>query len=440
MKWLSRSTIVVAAMVVAVGTFATGALAAAGQLDPSFGDGGKVRSNFSDANADILEDLAIQPDGKILAVAGVDSLGNSSFEFGLVRYLPDGSLDPGFGDGGIVRTDLTGESGADSATAVATQPDGKIVVAGDALSFGRRSFTQDVGVARYLSSGALDSSFGRGGIVVTSLPAGYAQVADAIVQPDGRIAILGTQSVCDADFNCIRSFAIMRLTASGTPDKTFGQRGVTVSTFGLDSFAKELALQTDGKLIAVGGADGAFAIARYTNNGTLDAGFGQGGLITTPFAQGNALATGVALQPDGKIVAAGFAGANGFPSGVMETVRYNVDGTLDPGFGLGGIATIEIGSGADASDVALQSDGMIVVGGTAVGRSFAPAFALARLKPDGSLDRAFGGGGTLTTSFEHDAELRSLVIQSDGKIVAGGCQHCAADFFSDFALARYLAA
>jgi uncharacterized delta-60 repeat protein len=429
-----RSQVAVAAALIWIAVLAPDALAAPGDLDPTFGGDGTVFTRISSqGNTDILEDLALQSDGKILAVAGVFGDDSQSADFGVVRYVPDGTLDPTFGSGGITSTDLT-DGGADIANAVALQSDGRIVVSGLAISFGRRSSSLAAGVARYLPDGSLDSSFGRGGIVTVSLKGASLFANDVAIQPDGKIVVLGTRSVCDEDFNCTDAFAFLRFTSSGALDRSFGQRGIVITDVGSSSFATELALQSDGKLVAVGGSDGGFVLTRHNTNGSLDLTFGQGGIVTTQFPDGESFAGGVVIQPDGRIIAAGSAG--GF-AGVMALARYSSDGSLDSGFGSGGLVTTTIGSGAHAADVALQSDGRIVAGGTAIPPRTFPTFALARYTSAGSPDRRFGRAGIVTTDFGNDSELRSLVIQADGKILAGGCVDCASDL-SGFGLARYL--
>lgn len=429
-----RSQVAVAAALIWIALLASGALAAPGDLDPTFGGDGTVFTRISSqGNTDILEDLALQSDGKILAVAGVHGDDSQSTDFGVVRYLPDGTLDPSFGSGGVASTDLT-DGGSDGANAVALQSDGRIVVSGEAITFGRRSVTVAAGVARYLPDGSLDSSFGRDGIVTVSLTGARLFANDVAIQPDGKIVVLGTRSVCDEDFNCTDAFAFLRFTSSGALDRSFGQRGIVITVVGSSSLATELALQSDGKLVAVGRSDGRFVLTRHNTNGSLDLTFGQGGIVTTLFPEGESRARGVVIQPDGKIIAAGAAGQ--FSGGVMALARYSSDGSLDSAFGSGGLVTTSIESGAGAADVALQGDGRIVAGGTAI-TDFGPTFALARYTSAGSPDRRFGRAGVLTTDFGTESELRSLVIQADGKILAGGCVDCASDL-SGFGLARYL--
>jgi uncharacterized delta-60 repeat protein len=249
--------------------------------------------------------LALQRDGRIV-VAGARFEANSGImDFTLVRYTRGGKLDMSFGRGGRVVTDLGGD---DWAAGVVAQPDGKIVVAG-----GRRTANGpgwDFALVRYTSDGKLDMSFGRGGRVVTDLGVVPYSV---VVQPDGKIVAAGNSSGA--------AFALVRYTSSGKLDTSFGVRGKVLTVFGPngdDSGADALALQADGKIVAVGtwgGVDlahnhftgGYFALARYTIRGKLDASFGKGGKVLTfgPRHGGRAEADALAIQKDGNIVAAG---------------------------------------------------------------------------------------------------------------------------------------
>ena len=199
------------------------------------------------------------------------------------------------------------------------------------------------------------------------------------------------------------------------------------------SAAQAVALQPDGKIIAAGSSDGTFALARYTPDSALDSSFGSRGTVTTPFGRGSAYASALALAPDGRIVAAGVAGSE------FALARYNADGSLDTSFGDGGKVT----TGFDPADVTddrvaeivLQPDGKIVAAGTIYNGSNYD-FALARYDPDGSLDSGFGAGGTVTTALGPNHDFASaLALQPDGKIVVGGLSEQLSG--DGFALARY---
>jgi len=251
-----------------------------GKLDPTFGRGGKVVGADGDARA-----LAIQRDGKIVAAGG---------GFAVVRYTARGKLDPSFGAGGIVRTDF-GQGG--QALAIAIQTDGKIVVAGRATI----ATSDDFGLARYTTDGRLDPTFGQGGKVVTNFgfrtplceaPDCYSDdwASAVAVEPDGEIVAGGASDIRGQEDqrngNRFDDFALARYTADGRLDTSFGNDGKVLTLFDGQSLVRGLAIQVDGKVVAAGGGAGSFDLARYTASGKLDRSFGASGQITTSFPSG----------------------------------------------------------------------------------------------------------------------------------------------------------
>jgi uncharacterized delta-60 repeat protein len=209
------------------------------------------------------------------------------------------------------------------------------------------------------------------------------------------------------------------LAAAGDLDSTFSGDGRVTTAFAGGADASGVAVQADGKIVAAGAADRAssdsrFALARYRPSGTLDPTFSGDGKVTTAFAGGPAEAFGVAVQQDGKIVAAGDS-VQGF-----ALARYNTDGTLDSTFGGDGKVTTELAGGI-ASAVAIQADGKIVAAGETRRASGDFLFALARYRPNGNLDTTFSGDGKVTTAFQGGlAQASGVALQQDGKIVAAG--------------------
>ena len=209
--------------------------------------------------------------------------------------------------------------------------------------------------------------------------------------------------------------------AAGDLDPTFGTETLVNTNFSDDfSYVQAIAAQPDGKIIAAGTAGsinkGGFALARYNVDGTLDRGFGVGGMTTTDFFGFEDRAWGIALQPDGKIILAGssevVAGIDGHDFAVA---RYNADGSLDTSFGAGGKVTIDFFGLSDvARAVALQPDGKIILAGSAVNTS--EHFALTRHNVDGSLDASFGIGGKVTTDSFESVSVAAVSLQPDGKI------------------------
>jgi uncharacterized delta-60 repeat protein len=399
------------------------AYAKAGDLDPSFGTGGKVTTDFA-AGGDQATAVAVQADGKLVA-AGTAFTGQFS-DFALARYNPDGTLDPSFGTGGKVTTNIDG--GGNDATALAIQADGKLVVAGSAFT----GAGVDFAVARYNPDGTLDANFGTGGKVTTDFAGGFDQANALIVQADGKLVVAGS-----TEFTAI-DFALARYNPDGTLDASFGTGGQVVTDLGGTDRAFALAVQ-GGKLVAAGltfTTNGDFGLVRYNADGTLDASFGAGGKVTTDFAGFTDWAFALAVQ-GGKLVAAGRAGFEGNDD--FALVRYNPDGTLDASFGTGGKVTTDFGRSGGSFDEAralvVQGSRLVATGN--VGPFF--DFGLARYRASGTLDRSFGMGGKVTTDFAGQTdEAFALAVQGDGKLVAAGL---ALGQFGemDFALARYRA-
>ena len=414
-----------------------------GDLDPTFGTDGKVLTDF-DHSTDIANAVAIQADHK-LVVVGTTYRDNdfSNEDFAVARYNADGTLDKTFGAAGKVQTDFPGLAAV--ASSVVIQPDGKIVVAGGA--FPLFTFLGDFKVVRYNSNGSLDTSFGDGGIVTTKFPEG-SYAFDVALQADGKIIAAGTVFV---DFSPGESsntdFALARYNPDGTPDATFGNGGqVSTDFLGLEDDAFSVLIQPDGKIVAVGSANDPatfydFAAVRYLSNGTIDITFGVGGKVHSDFGDQNFdRARSAALQPDGRIVAAGFAISQNGGVQNFAVARYTSDGVLDANFGTGGMTQIDFGNCCQgATKILLQGDGKIIAVGGSNGESAEDDFLLARLTSDGSLDPTFGAGGKVRTSFgDLNGGANGAVFQPDGKIVAVGFQATGLEFFADFALARYL--
>lgn len=420
--------VTLAAAVLVSQTESARAVTPAGALDPSFGTGGKVTTSFG-SHYDQATSIAMQPDGKIVA-AGWSQSGDpaNGDDFALARYDSDGQLDASFGPGGKVTTSFGPSS--EHAQAVAIQTDGRIVAAGWSWNT-----SGGVVLARYNADGSLDSSFGSGGQVASAFGGCSEGVNSVAVQPDGKIVVAGwtTGGGCTSDF---LDWLVARFNTDGSLDTSFGTGGRVTTNFGTYDRAYAVALQSDNKIVVAGACGAAvncnfnFALARYNADGSLDASFGTGGQLATDFptTAGAAQALSAAIQSDGKIVAAGEAGEGNF-----GLARYNTDGSPDASFGDGGTVTTPLGiSSTWASGVTVESDGKILAAGAGSG-----SFALARYGTDGSLDASFGTGGKVTTAFgSYYAEATSIAIQSDGKILlAGWSQLSSGD--SDFALARY---
>jgi uncharacterized delta-60 repeat protein len=385
-----------------------------------------------------------------------------------------GDLDPGFGSGGKVATTFPG--GALGA-AVAVDPDRRIVVAGAAAG---SSGTGEFALARYDAAGDLDPTFGSGGRVTTPIAGGNGDEARAVaIQANGRIVVAGTDSM--------RRFAVVRYRSDGSLDTTFGGDGKVTTDFAPgDDIAWDVAIQTDGRIVAVGGAgfgQEGFRLARYRRDGTLDPTFGDDGRVVTRYRGANARA--VALQRNGRIVVTGYntrglALARYRPNGRLDRsfsgdgtvgavasqilalavavqpdgrivvtgdhdifrvglARFRRDGRLDRSFGGNGLVRTRLGPGEQAlNGVVVRASGAIVAAGYTGPHEFgdptAPRFVAARYEPDGSLDDAFGGDGKVATFFEGGARASGIAVHGGGIVVAGSAVGGA----GTFALVRYL--
>ncbi len=420
------------------------ALAADGDLDPTFGIGGQVTTDFNHST-DIANAVALQLDGKLVVVGQTYTNNDYTGEdFAVARYNTNGSLDTTFGVNGKVTTDFPGLAAV--ASSVVIQPDGKILVAGGA--FPNFTFLGDFKIVRYNSNGSLDTTFGVGGIVTTSFPGQGSYAFALALQPDGKIIAAGTDFVnFSSDDSSNTDFALERYNSNGTPDTTFGGDGQVTTDFdGFNDDAFSVLVQPDGKIVAVGSAKNPatyydFAAVRYLANGTIDTTFGVAGKVRTDFGHADFdRARSAVLQPDGKIVAAGTAIFNNTLSEPFALARYNSNGTLDTTFAGDGRLFIDFGSfDQTAYSVFLQPDGKIVTAGYPNTESSDSDFLLARCNPDGSLDTTFGVNGEVRTSFgDLNGGAYGAVLQPDGKIVAVGFNATNTADFAEFALARYL--
>ena len=331
-----------------------------GSLDSIFGTGGIVTTSIGTSD-DSANAVAIQSDGKIVA-AGYSYTGSGSgCDFAVARYNTDGSLDSTFGTNGIVTTAI---GMWNDALSVAIQSDQKIVAVGRSSV---NSFSYyDFALVRYNTDGSLDSTFGTGGKVLTAIGSYHDEAYGIAIQSDQKIVAVGRSS---DSTNTNSDFSLARYNTDGSLDSTFGTGGKVLTAIGStgDNYAHSVAIQSDGNIVAAGfsynGSDSDFALVRYTTSGSLDSTFGTNGIVTTAIGTSNALANGVAIQSNGKIVAAGYS-SNG-SNYDFALARYTTSGSLDSTFGTGGIVTTAIGTGNDiAHGVAIQSDGKIVAAGS----------------------------------------------------------------------------
>lgn len=399
---------------------ASTALAEPGDLDGSFSRDGRVLTDIANGN-DAATAVAIQPDGKIVA-AGFSSPPRGARRFALARYDPDGSRDLSFGNQGVVMTRFGDESAAQS---VAIQPDGKIVAAGMAS---RPETGWDFAVARYDGDGTLDGSFSGDGRLATDFAGGADGGHALALRPDGKLVVAGESE---------GNFALARYEPDGDLDTSLSGDGLATTDFdGQGDGAYALALQPAGKLVLAGFAtepsgfgDWVPAVARYESDGDLDPSFSDDGRATVdPLAsglQGNA-AYGLVARQGGSLVLAGRWGLLGFAA----------DGSPDASFGDGGRAAPLV---SDLRGLAVQPDGALVGAGST------GDFQVGRWSSSGALD-SFGdvphssisaAGAVTDFGLFRTDEARAVAIQQDGKVVAAGRSAAGYDEPGDFALARY---
>lgn len=409
----------------------TAAITAFGQpgtLDHSFGGNGLVRTPLGTGARG--EGVTVQSDGKIV-VAGVYYNANELNNFLVVRYNADGTLDKTFAGG-------DGEQGISfgyrsEAIKVAIQSDGKIVAVGSIRDNGIYALV----VVRLNKNGTLDNSFGTGGKVqVTTM--GWSEGSGLVIQPDGKIVVAGYSDQANKALP-----GIARLLSNGTTDNSFGVQGkilLSLSEGQTGCFDEDLALQTDGKIVLSGRVPNAIPVVssevltwRVNANGTTDASYGTNGTVFEIVGSySNSGVNAVKIQPDGKIVVGGYYQTGASDSSFL-VIRYNSNGTHDNTFAGNGRAGISFSHAAEGTGIALQSGGNVIIGGY-VRSNQDEDFAMARLLNDGTLDPHFGSDNTgkVTTGFGYDDIEHGITLQPDGKIVAVGTSG------NDIGLARYL--
>jgi len=410
-------------------------MAQAGRLDPTFGRGGKVLTGSNAPNTTIASAVTLQPDGKII-VAEAPGNAIDGEALGVVRYNVNGSLDSTFGKGGTALANLPGN--VDSlAVGVGVQTDGKIVAGGTIYLVDSPKAFIGFGVVRFNHDGSLDARFGTGGTVIT-LP--FNNVSNGTsafaLQPDGKILLAGSSVPSSSPgFPKPAVQLMLRYNTDGSLDSTFGASGIAI----LADSPTAMALQSDGKILVAGPG----TVSRYEANGSKDTSFGIFGTVGAVGA-----VSALAVESDGKIVVAGTFTDSLNPPGVgqdgdLALVRYNSDGTVDETFGTrGGVLAdfFAAPSSAAAATVLIQPDGKIVAGGQASKGGGLSEFAVARFTSLGILDTGFGTGGVVTTSFGNADSVVALALQADGKIVAAGnSQSVTTPGVDSFAVARYTA-
>jgi uncharacterized delta-60 repeat protein len=401
---------------------------------PTFRIGdGRVSTPTDQDTDDVAESVRVLADGSIV-LAGSTVPADGVSRFALVRYDPDGRLDATFGHEGRVMTAIG--LVRDTASGMAMQADGKIVVAGYMV---KSPMDSDFAVIRHNGDGSLDTSFSGDGKVTSSMGSRSDSASSVAVQPDGKIIISGYTVTNDDGTDS--DFAVARYQSDGSLDKSFSSDGKTTTSLGtMVAEAYGMALQSDGKILVVGFAtqtamDSDFALVRYDTGGTLDKSFSGDGKLTTSVGFLQDVARSVAVQADGKIVIGGYSFLSEGNSD-FALVRCNEDGSLDTGFDGDGMVTTPVGSSADrAYRLVVQGDGRILAGGYAWNGSDWD-IALVRYNSDGTPDATFDGDGmVITPAGIVNPDSLDMVLQPDGRIVVASSIWNGRD--NDFMLARY---
>ncbi len=375
-----------------------------GTLDSSFGDAGKVLTDFSSLGSSSSSDIALQSDGKIV-VSGSSSNSNSSIQlFHVARYNASGSLDNSFDVDGIATTDTF--SPQSSAHSLALQPDGKIVASGN-------GFLNGLAVVRYNTNGTLDITFDGDGIATRS-DAANVTVRRTLAQSDGKILLVGGIS----GFVPLRSIYLARFNADGSIDNTFDGDGKLETAIGNFATANGARIQSDGKIVIAGTGTVAsqdYAIVRYNADGSSPV------IFTTPIGTATDVAEDLQIDAAGKITAGGsseFNGANDF-----SAIRLNANLTLDTSFTGSGKVRTDFETQADsAGSLNIQSNGSILLAGSSRATSFSPN-RLAALRYDslGELDTTYDIDGKVTTILGNGQSFgHATAVQGDGKILIAG--------------------
>lgn len=388
------------------------ALDSQGVVDTSFGVNGRAVSSGT------VQAMVVQSDGAIVLV------GYFLYGFGVRRFLADGSADTSFSRDGIAVAAM-GPSN-DTAMHSALQPDGKIIVVGG----GQRGYN----VARYLPDGQLDTSFSEDGLTNISLgDEFYDAMATAVaLQSDGRIVIAGWIRESNSA-NTSSRMGVIRLNIDGTLDSGFSSDGIQLSELTGYAEAHSVLVQPDGKIVIAGHANGYATLLRLNGDGTYDTRFSGDGVVA--MATSDSYISSIVLQPDGRILAAGFqrpSNNNGSFGSILMMARFNSNGSLDSTFGVKGKMIDPANLQRTADDVVLLPDGrFVVVGEYSFYRqnSESSQLAVSRYNADGSVDGTFGTRiidhvePFVLSSFQtYGARTwgTALLRQADGKVVVVG--------------------
>ncbi len=398
---------------------------AASAQDPAFGISGVVRTDVG--GWDTATDVLIQSDGKLLVAGTVDWNGTRN-PF-LVRYLGDGTLDSAFASGGkMISSRYT-----QPAPRIALQSDGRILLA-------TRSDTAPYGVLvlRFNQDGSPDLAFGTGGAAL--IPSvSVSSIAGTAVGADGKITVAVRLTLRNGE-----AVGIARFAADGSPDTSFGQSGLLTVQSSYSWIPLAFALDPDGRIVVAGfantgrGYTDAF-VARLTSEGGFDSSFATSGIALIQQPSNGTEIQALALQPDGQIVAGGRAWGPAYYQSRWLLARYSDAGVLDSGFGSAGIVEFDPSSGHDVIlGIGISPLGIYVAGQT---ETLSVGLPVARFSSSGDLDPTFGVSGMAGVAGLGATGFNRLALQPDEKVVvAGSAVSFVPTFTVDVYVARYIGA
>jgi uncharacterized delta-60 repeat protein len=421
-------------------------IAQGGILDPSFGTGGIVHSDFGANTLTYFGAIGIQSDGKII-LAGSNRYylnSNNYPTYALVRFNIDGSIDNSFGSNGFVEVDFNDDIPG-GIKEVAFQSDGRIIVAGNR------------GMCRFSISGVLDLNFGISD-GFTGYGANQSTLSSLLILPDNKIIVAG-----DGHTEGAGGYGLSKFNSDGTPDPNYGDNSNIVFSAGpataagnSAAFLADVLLQNDGKIICAGhyiyqpdGSLEQIAIFRTLADGsTYDNTFAENGIgiggdwygETLTFTE-NDLLSAAKLLPDGKIIVIGETNNSNGSNQNMIIAKINSNGTLDTSFGFNGKTTFSTSPAYEQPySLDIQSDGKILI--TSLHPSIRGSYNLLRLNPNGTFDNTFGTNGVVSGTLgrtNYDANGNLVKIQADGKIiVAGTGVNSSSAPYTSMSMARYL--
>jgi len=400
----------------------TAVFAQPGTLDATFGNGGIVSTQIS-TSYNFGNAMTIQADGKIVVVG--QSRVSGKYNMSIVRYNPDGTLDDTFDSDGMLIIEAATVN--NFANKVMIQSDNKIVIAGHSFN----GSSADMVVVRLNPDGSIDNTFGTNGIATIDFAGANDLAESATLQADGKI-LLGGHSA--DNFSVVR----LKTDGSLDSTFGLNGLAKIIFATG-SSYIKDIIVQSDGKILTAGFASGTgaftFALARFKTDGSLDSTFGTNGMVYYDFGSGDNFGLAVREKSDGKILIAGNTFISSPPLVYKQAVmQLNADGSKDNSFGTNGIARAGIANEeCYANGLAIQPDGKIILAGYNTDGS-TDDFILSRFNPDGSLDLTFGNNG-LAVKYQIGGEGKAIELLSDGKILVAGNTYTSSA--SNFALVRY---